>query len=89
MQNQPILSFARADLAAGRFRSARVSVSLIFLIHGILVSSWIARIPAVKEKLGDDGRYMGAQALGWLGRNSKAAKDPKGPRFTTVAEAAD
>jgi HEAT repeat protein len=32
---------------------------------------------AVKEKLGDDGRYMGAQALGWLGRNSKAAKDPK------------
>jgi HEAT repeat protein len=32
---------------------------------------------AVNQKLGDDGRYMGAQALGWLGPKSKAAKDPK------------
>jgi hypothetical protein len=63
MRNQPILSFARADLAAGRFRSARVSVSLIFLIHGILVSSWMARIPAVKEKLGIPLGTLGAVLL--------------------------
>jgi hypothetical protein len=57
------INFTRADLPAGRFRSARVSVSLIFLIHGILVSSWTARIPAVKEKLGIPLGTVGAVLL--------------------------
>jgi len=33
-------------------RRGRVAVSLIFLIHGILVSTWLARIPAMQVRLG-------------------------------------
>jgi MFS family permease len=63
MGNRPTLSSAGADLSVGQFRIARVSVSLIFLIHGILISSWMARIPAVKEKLGIPLGTLGALLL--------------------------
>lgn len=34
-----------------RLRAARLSVSLVFLIHGILVSNWLSRIPAIQHDL--------------------------------------
>ena len=45
-------------------RSARVSVALVFLIHGILVSSWLARIPAVQRDLGLSSSVLGFALLG-------------------------
>jgi MFS transporter len=45
-------------------RSARVSVALVFLIHGILVSSWLARIPAVQRDLGLSSSVLGFSLLG-------------------------
>ncbi len=44
-------------------RRARVSVSLIFLIHGILVSNWLSRIPAVQAKLHLSVGILGATLL--------------------------
>lgn len=49
--------------AAGRLQRARVSVSIIFLVHGILVSSWLARIPAVQETLQLPFGILGAVLL--------------------------
>ena len=37
--------------SASRLRAARLSVSLIFLIHGIVVANWLSRIPAVQRSL--------------------------------------
>jgi hypothetical protein len=36
------------DRSSAELRRARISVSLIFLIHGILVSNWLSRIPTVQ-----------------------------------------
>lgn len=44
-------------------RRARISVSLIFLIHGILVSNWLSRIPAVQAKLHLSVGILGATLL--------------------------
>src|ERR1700689_4267371 len=44
-------------------RRARISVSLIFLIHGILVSNWLSRIPAVQAKLHLSVGVLGATLL--------------------------
>src|SRR5580704_7582885 len=63
MRNRPTLSFAGADSAAGRFQGARISVALVFLLPGILVSSWMAGIPAVKERLGIPLETLGAVLL--------------------------
>ena len=49
--------------APGALRRARVSVSLIFLIHGILVSNWLSRIPAVQAKLHLSVGILGAALL--------------------------
>jgi MFS family permease len=46
---------------------ARVSVALVFLIHGILVSSWLARIPAVQVDLGLTNGVLGFALLGTSG----------------------
>jgi MFS family permease len=44
-------------------RRARISVSLVFLIHGILVSNWLSRIPAVQAKLHLSVGILGATLL--------------------------
>jgi MFS family permease len=45
-------------------RWARASVALVFLIHGILVSNWLARIPAVQRDLGLSSSVLGLALLG-------------------------
>jgi predicted MFS family arabinose efflux permease len=49
--------------STGELRRARISVSLIFLIHGILVSNWLSRIPAVQAKLHLSVGILGATLL--------------------------
>src|SRR5580700_9837015 len=48
---------------SGELRRARISVSLVFLIHGILVSNWLSRIPAVQAKLHLSVGTLGATLL--------------------------
>ena len=45
-------------------RSARVSVAVVFFIHGVLVSNWLSRIPAVQERLGLGTGVLGLALLG-------------------------
>src|SRR6185369_10095268 len=52
MRDPTTVPTPRADTHAAGLPRARFAVSVIFLVHGILVSSWMARIPAVKEHLG-------------------------------------
>lgn len=52
MRKERTLSLAGPGVSEGGLRRARLAVSLIFLIHGILVSNWLARIPAVRQNLG-------------------------------------
>jgi hypothetical protein len=51
------------QLKSTELRRARISVSLIFLIHGILVSNWLSRIPAVQAKLHLSVGILGATLL--------------------------
>src|SRR5580704_2279291 len=51
------------DEPTSELKRARVSVSLIFLIHGILVSNWLSRIPAVQAKLHRSVGILGATLL--------------------------
>src|ERR1700686_906676 len=51
------------DSSSGELRGALISVSLIFLIHGILVSNWLSRIPAVQAKLHLSVGILGATLL--------------------------
>ena len=51
------------DEPTSELRRARISVSLIFLIHGILVSNWLSRIPAVQAKLHLPVGILGATLL--------------------------
>jgi predicted MFS family arabinose efflux permease len=52
MRKERTLSLTGPGVSEGGLGRARLSVSLIFLIHGILVSNWLARIPAVRQNLG-------------------------------------
>ena len=51
-------------------RAARAAVTVIFLLNGLLLGSWAARIPAIKERLdlGEAalGLALGLVALGAL-----------------------
>jgi MFS family permease len=51
------------DEPTSELKRARISVSLIFLIHGILVSNWLSRIPAVQAKLHLPVGILGATLL--------------------------
>jgi MFS family permease len=51
------------QLKSAELRRARISVSLIFLIHGILVSNWLSRIPAVQARLHLSVGILGATLL--------------------------
>jgi MFS family permease len=48
-------------------RAARVSVALVFLIHGMIVSNWLARIPAVQATLHLSNAVLGLALLGASG----------------------
>ena len=50
--------------AAAQLRAARVSVSIVFLVHGILVSNWLSRIPAVQRQLNLQVGVLGLVLLG-------------------------
>jgi MFS family permease len=45
-------------------RAARISVAAVFLIHGMIVSNWLSRIPAVKQTLGLSVSALGVALLG-------------------------
>ena len=52
------------NIAAAQLRAARVSVSIVFLVHGILVSNWLSRIPAVQKHLNLQVGVLGLVLLG-------------------------
>ena len=45
-------------------RAARISVSFVFLIHGIGIANWLARIPSMQAKLGLSVGILGLALLG-------------------------
>ncbi|WP_067479720.1 MFS transporter [Actinomadura hibisca] len=49
---------------AGAYRRARVAVTLAFLVHGLVGSAWVARIPQIKESLGLSEGALGVALLG-------------------------
>lgn len=49
---------------AAELRAARLSVSIVFLAHGILISNWLSRIPAVQQQLGLGVGVLGLVLLG-------------------------
>jgi predicted MFS family arabinose efflux permease len=63
MRDERTIPVAGAVSGTGELRRARISVSLIFLIHGILVSTWLSRIPAVQAKLHLSVGILGAALL--------------------------
>lgn len=73
---------------------ARRAVSAIFLIHGILVASWVARIPAMQARLGIPPGVLGTALLatavgafaGMLAAARLARRFGSGPvtRFSTL-----
>src|SRR5690242_1170164 len=63
MRNERNLPSAGAACRSGGLRRARIAVTLIFLIHGVLVASWLARIPAVQQKLQMSVGLLGAVLL--------------------------
>jgi len=42
----------------------RVAVAVTFLVHGIVVGNWIARVPAVRDKLALSPAFLGFSLLG-------------------------
>jgi MFS family permease len=63
MRDERTIQITGPGSSSGELRRARVSVSLIFLIHGILVSNWLSRIPAVQAKLHLSVGILGATLL--------------------------
>lgn len=46
-------------------RRAAVALAAVFLLFGVLIGTWLSRIPAVKDGLGLDNRALGLALLGW------------------------
>jgi len=63
MRDERTIQITCPGSSSGELRRARISVSLIFLIHGILVSNWLSRIPAVQAKLHLSVGILGATLL--------------------------
>ena len=63
MRDERKIQVAGPVSCTGELRRARISVSLVFLIHGILVSNWLSRIPAVQAKLHLSVGILGATLL--------------------------
>jgi MFS family permease len=45
-------------------KASRISVSAVFLLHGMIVSNWLSRIPAVQQQLGLRVNVLGVALLG-------------------------
>jgi MFS family permease len=45
-------------------RNARLAVLAVFFFNGLVIGSWVVRIPAVKEKLGLGDGLLGVALLG-------------------------
>jgi MFS family permease len=58
------ISAAAEDRELSPPTASRIAVSLVFLIHGILVATWIARIPAIQERLHISVGTLGLALLG-------------------------
>lgn len=56
-----------ASPADGAARAARFAVAVIFLVHGILVASWVVHIPTVQARLGLSEGLLGLALLGIAG----------------------
>src|SRR5580700_1437679 len=63
MRDERTIQITGTGSSSGELRRARISVSLVFLIHGILVSNWLSRIPAVQAKLHLSVGILGATLL--------------------------
>ena len=46
-------------------RRAAVALAGVFGLFGVLVGTWVSRIPAVKDGIGLDNRTLGLALLGW------------------------
>src|SRR5438270_4478615 len=68
---------AMPPLQLGPMERARLSVSVVFLMHGAVAGSWLARIPAVQEHLGLGEAALGLALLG-SGLGSLVAMLPAG-----------
>ncbi len=47
---------------AGNLNRARLGTSVMFFLHGLIVSTWLSRIPAVQSRLGLNARAIGPGA---------------------------
>ena len=45
-------------------KSARLATSLLFLLHGLIVATWLSRIPAIQTRLGLNPSELGLALLG-------------------------
>jgi MFS family permease len=52
-----------SDPPAIHLKRARLSVSVIFLVHGLIVATWVSRIPAVQSSLGLSKSVLGSVLL--------------------------
>jgi fucose permease len=46
-------------------RRAGIGLASVFALFGVLVGTWVSRIPTVKDTLGLDARTLGLALLGW------------------------
>ena len=51
-------------MPASNLTGARLSVLFIFLVHGLVFSTWVSRIPAVQSNLGLSSSRLGFALLG-------------------------
>lgn len=51
------------EFSANRLVKARVAVSLLFFLNGLLFASWVARIPLIQQTLGLNHAVLGAALL--------------------------
>ncbi|HEX5849684.1 MAG TPA: MFS transporter, partial [Rubrobacter sp.] len=50
--------------AAGYLRSARAAVLAVFFTNGVIIGTWVVRIPAIKERLDLGEGLLGIALLG-------------------------
>jgi MFS family permease len=60
---EAIISGNAFEFGANRLAKARVAVSLLFFLNGMLFASWVARIPLVQQTLGLNHAVLGAALL--------------------------
>lgn len=58
------MSPAPASAIPANIKAARLAVSLLFLLNGILFASWVSRLPLIQETRGLDHNQLGLGLLG-------------------------